>query len=96
MMDNAAIYEHLVCLAFRCQKGGFEMADAGAFTNADSSTQKEHIRLMVLVSIRILLEYQKNNFFEGQIEKLSDCYHRLLTGEFSTAQALQVVGECQL
>lgn len=90
------IYEHLVCTAFKCGRLGVRFADASYYRGATTKEKKEHLKNYILISLKIILIYQQNEFMEKFIEVFKKVYEELDNGEISIEDAISQLQACPL
>lgn len=90
------IYEHLVCAAFKCGRLGVWFADASYYRGANTREKKECLKSYILISLKIILIYQQNEFMEKFIEVFKKVYEELDKGEKSIEDAISQLKDCPL
>ena len=90
------IYEHLVCTAFKCSRLDIWFADASYYRGANTEEQRKYLKNYILISLKIILIYQQNEFTEKFIEVFKKVYEGLYKGEKSIEDAISQLQNCPL
>ena len=90
------IYENLVRTAFKCGRFGVWFADASYYRGANTKEKKECLKNYILISLKIILTYQQNEFMAKFIEVFKKVYEELDKGEKSIEDAISQLQDCPL
>lgn len=90
------IYENLVRTAFKCGRLGIWFADASYYRGANTKEKEESLKNYILISLKIILTYQQNEFMAKSIEVFKKVYEELDKGEKSIEDAISQLQDCPL